>query len=464
MPTETRATLALWAVLCMGLPGLAVAADIYVSPSGHGTSCTSAAPCHVDAGMSQLRAGATLWLAGGTYLPGIINLPSGHAGTPWRIRNVPGQVARIGDGHTRGHRLQSRAYAPLHGIIAGDFVPGRSEPRGIVLHGAAIDSRGEYLTVQHVRITGGTGTQAIAVGSHSQLLNLEVDHNGFRADGSRSTLNHGIYTHASHLVIDGGAWHHNSGYAMHLQNSKASTGGSCTPGEDTLQHPDGCGGVNVTVRNTRVYANGHGILMRRGRNSTVINNLVYANGARGIWIESPGSLVAHNTVVGNNASNGSHSPGNCQVGNSHAVRYLNNIVVNSVHGRPPFCADGGVMHLSQAGMPGNYAGNGINPKFVNERAGDFRLQADSPARDAGAGGAGVSRDFVGASRPVGARVDIGAYEFGGQSTCGSGACDPPLPDPEPWPDEPSPDADPPPTPTEPSASLPPPWKLRLIVR
>jgi hypothetical protein len=51
-----------------------------------------------------------------------------------------------------------------------------------------------------------------------------------------------------------------------------------------------------------------------------------------------------------------------------------------------------------------------DPAFVNLAAGDFRLQASSPALEAGVN-TGRNRDYVGVVRPQGTAYDIGAYEF-----------------------------------------------------
>ncbi len=53
----------------------------------------------------------------------------------------------------------------------------------------------------------------------------------------------------------------------------------------------------------------------------------------------------------------------------------------------------------------------VNPQFVNPGAGDFHLQANSPAIDAGLALASVTDDFDGFPRPRGPGYDIGAHEY-----------------------------------------------------
>jgi hypothetical protein len=50
--------------------------------------------------------------------------------------------------------------------------------------------------------------------------------------------------------------------------------------------------------------------------------------------------------------------------------------------------------------------------FVNPAAGDYHLLADAVARDAGATNLAPMFDLDGKPRPIGATIDVGAYEFG----------------------------------------------------
>src|SRR2546429_5614567 len=75
-------------------------------------------------------------------------------------------------------------------------------------------------------------------------------------------------------------------------------------------------------------------------------------------------------------------------------------------------------HIDHNLSTGTVGGGGIgsnientDPQFVNPSALDFRLQAGSPAIDAGVTLSYVSSDVLGVSRPQGAADDIGAFEF-----------------------------------------------------
>jgi hypothetical protein len=402
------------------------AATYYVATTGNNNNPgTIAAPFQTLAkALGVMGPGDTVFMRGGTYLTGQANIPSGSSwAAPVTIRNYPGEIVNIGDGASTGQRFSSVAYAQKFVIIEGDYVPTRTPKRGIVFNKAGIDMRGEQQKFRNIEVKNGTGTAAISVGSYSELINMDVHHNG----GSTSTLNHGIYSHSSHLLIDGGEWHENvAGYAFHLQNSKASQGGGCVDGEeDTPSNPNGCGSIDITVRNVKCWGNGHCLLTRRGRDAKIYNNMVYRNGSRGLWVESSGSVVYNNTVWGNNTVNGNATAGNCQVGTSSGVTIVNNLVWGSAKGRPAFCENGVSAAPNRPGFHHNLFGNTIDPLVVNTTANDFRLTANSPARDAGVNLAGFSKDFFGANRPVGSTTDIGAHEFGGTTSCPTGDCTPP---------------------------------------
>jgi hypothetical protein len=53
---------------------------------------------------------------------------------------------------------------------------------------------------------------------------------------------------------------------------------------------------------------------------------------------------------------------------------------------------------------------GVDPKFIDLTIKNFRLQNDSPAIDAGSSSLSAKNDIEGQTRPIGAGIDLGAYE------------------------------------------------------
>jgi hypothetical protein len=99
--------------------------------------------------------------------------------------------------------------------------------------------------------------------------------------------------------------------------------------------------------------------------------------------------------------------------------FKNNIVISTLSGIPyvsswsaPITAGSYHNLWFGAGAAPSWDTGAINsdPLFVNPAAGNYHLQAGSPARDAGLSLPGVPLDFDGIPRPQGAGFDIGAYE------------------------------------------------------
>jgi parallel beta-helix repeat protein len=199
------------------------------------------------------------------------------------------------------------------------------------------------------------------------------------------------------------------------------------------------------VSQNRIYNNGtgggSGINMDGVVDSRIENNLLYDNHASGISLyqidggaPSTGNLVINNTI--HQASDGRWAL-NIQDGSTDNVA-RNNILVSehsfrgaidiSADSRGGFVSDYNVVvdrftsddfstNLTLAGWQ-TQTGNDFNSHVANAdalftdwQAGDYRLLADSVARDTGSALDAPALDLLGALRPAGTAHDIGALEF-----------------------------------------------------
>ncbi len=179
---------------------------------------------------------------------------------------------------------------------------------------------------------------------------------------------------------------------------------------DFLAHSTGEGGSGFTI------ANASDILIR--------NNLVDA--FVNVFLVNDTSIsIFNNTMIGNLSQNVNLYPTGVQInaGTTNTI-IENNIFYNQpgniiyVKGAQPISGkniiyrdDSQPIYSNDTYNPANDLWD-INPLFVDSKNGDYRLQASSPAIDAGYNlGQSVPNDFTGTARPQGQDYDIGAYEY-----------------------------------------------------
>jgi hypothetical protein len=191
-------------------------------------------------------------------------------------------------------------------------------------------------------------------------------------------------------------------------------------------------------------SNGSGINMDCVQDSRIENNLIYENHSSGISLYmidgaegSTGNVVVNNTI--HVASNGRWAL-NIKDGSSGNTAF-NNILVSehptygaidlSADSRPGFISDYNVIIAkfsydedfislaqwhTQTGQDMHSIVAEPEALFENWDAGEYELLATASARDAGvatlAAKLAPQVDLTGKPRPIGAKIDVGAYEFG----------------------------------------------------
>lgn len=162
---------------------------------------------------------------------------------------------------------------------------------------------------------------------------------------------------------------------------------------------------NTHYQNNLIYSNGgNGVYLRSGNETTdpgqmgyLENNTIYGNTTYGIYIRGGVFYDYTNWTVKNNIVLG-HAT-------NQLFKYNDTIVNLTASNNAPGATNAYNSYWSAVKGTGNVE---TDPLLVSSS--DFRLQASSPAINAGAD-VGITSDYLGTAVPRGAAPDIGAYEY-----------------------------------------------------
>src|SRR5436190_5472082 len=286
------------------------------------------------------------------------------------------------------------------GGSAGNLVVFKSQNKW----GAVLDGQNNYsakvieIGTNYVRVEGFEvkGSNHYGVDPSTSTHDIEIVGNNIH-DVGRYCESSGIGlsaidAYSSNLLIDGN-WVHDIGRLGAGENG-------CQPGNDYWMNHD------------------HGVYNGQGTNVIIRNNVFY-NITR-VWaIQRYGSSVDQLYIVNNTfAFPNPNRDGQIILAATTTNLYIQNNIFYQPGQNVGISGTSSGAHIDHNLSTGTVGGGGIgsnientDPQFVNPTALDFRLQAGSPAIDAGVTLANVSSDFLGVSRPQGAAYDIGAFEF-----------------------------------------------------
>lgn len=386
--------LALCAALWLAVSAQRSAVTYYVATTGNnGNPGTIGSPFQtLNYAVGQLSAGDTLLVRGGTYAESLVNvIPSG---TSWsnvvRIKNYPSETVWM---------------QPSSGnwVIYFDGTTRYIEIDGININGTGIGDASVFFDDR----TGGTP-------NHIRFQNLEVHHReGVARTNAAVTVGghdneflymtvHGtggpyaFYLLGENLLVDHCDVYDTSLAGIQIyHNPIAGAPPSGSVVSNTKIHDiitsGFFGAADIRLWGIIVSGSGHTL-----KNNVIYNNSIpYADGNSGIYVyNATGAQVLHNTIVGNT--------GNGVYVNAGSVGTLvrNNILYNNTHTAFVNLGSGTTADHNPTS----------NPLFVNAGAGNYQLQAGSPAIGAGVASAATT-DYAGVARPQGGTYDAGAYEY-----------------------------------------------------
>ena len=227
------------------------------------------------------------------------------------------------------------------------------------------------------------------IGDYPQWNTLEIDHNSvYRTSGDGIQAGQTatwLKIHANHIEETG------------VLNEIPHMFGITTPYETS--------GVEI-YRNKIIKAGWNGIAISASTSgqTSIHDNVIWEAGylqpGNGIKIDTPAStpiIIINNTIVGSTKDGIRTSPGVT----TGEIRY-NLLVANVWEG---INSDYSTLNDNKI------AASTSTEHFVSAVTGNFRLTANSPAKDAGGGGGYSPIDFDGNLRPQGEAPDIGAFVY-----------------------------------------------------
>ena len=304
-------------------------------------------------------------------------------------------------------------------VAAGNYNEDITLKNGVEVLGA-----GEASTT--INGTGtGTVVTASGVGSATKLDGFTITGGDTSQDGG-GMYNDASSTTVTNCTFSGNSAHFNGGgMANRIESSPTVT--DCTFYNNTAMEGGGMSNqwVSATVTNCTFYNNiatRGGGMHNEGSPSEVTNCIFYSNTGDGgaMYNREASPNVVNCTFSGNS------SPyyGGAMNSTYNSRAKVTNCILwgDSAEWEGPEIYDFGgtdpsITTVTYSDVQGGWGGTGnknANPLFSNAAAGDYHLKSGSPCIDAGNNAAvpsGITTDFEGDARIMGAAVDMGADEF-----------------------------------------------------
>jgi len=411
-------------IICLPLPTFA--ASYHVAPSPAGSDNNSGNLNHPFATLQKaantVNAGDNVLVSNGHYKGFTLSTN----GTPTnRIEfSATGTQVIIDQSNPDGYGifLSNVSYVTIQGFKVQGM-----ENMGIVLRHAS-----PYNPVHGLIIRNNTVIDCTSVGMYfsevmdSLIENNEVAHCGLEGTHCLYMANAGTGS----TIIRGNSLHHCPKAGIHFNGDESVGGDGIISGlivEQNRIYNNGLNALNMDgvqdsiIRNNLIYNNnGNGIRAFRidasegPKNLIIVNNTIHVPQREGGWAVRITSELGGNTVFNNILFNEGWGGSIAIDHDSYGFSSAHNVVVD----RFTPDRDDTLLNLKEWQALGYDSGSFLaSPEalFMDYRAGDYRLAAHSPAIDAGlssfAGAPAPVNDLISSARPLGRRIDIGAYEY-----------------------------------------------------
>ncbi len=410
----------------------------YVRPGGTGDCSSWASACELRTALATAVSGDQVWVAEGVYLPTNI---SSERWVPFQLNDG---VKIYGGFPGAGNPVfADRDWEQNHTILSGDIgTPGYDGDNSYtVVSGYQLTEATilDGFTIQNGRNETFGGGGMHIYDSSVRLDNITFYHNQAVSNGyDPAGYGGGLYSEAS----VGGTSNPSLTNVRFYQNSTQTRGGGmyCLRSNPLLTEvtfsensANKGGGMyiesnspvlkNVTffhnTATSSIYSLSWGAgMFTSGSNPVIINATFFDNIADsfggGMYIASGNSSLTNVTFTANRSLNiyGSDSGGIRMEG---GILSLTNAILWGNIGNQLEITNGGTATVTYSDIQGSWTGAGninADPRFADAAKGNLRLQAGSPAINAGNNAAvppEVTGDLDGSSRKAGT-VDMGAYE------------------------------------------------------
>ena len=426
----------------------AVGSDIFVTPGGSTTSgCIQSDPCDLPTAMSLAVEGDTLYFSPGTYygsgtdpvlfIDKDLTLYGGWDGTTTTPIVVdPETYISILDGENtrRGIAVVSESAPLIEGFT--------------ITHGQAYDGAGIYVvdsspTIQKNIITdnhtidggfyddGRGGGIYIEDGTQVSLIDNIISENSAGFGGGYNSFYSNPTTIQSNVFLNNAASYRGGGMMIERPadiiknnifegNSTAGDGGAII-----IWSADPLIDANWFEANSAL--DGSALSLGNNARPGITNNVLVNQGGSTVSIYGSSPQFFNNTLVGTNipstkgvemTGSAGCSPPACPGGD-----FYNNIIAGFEVGFEIGTGDLGTLGLDNnaywsnnqnyvlpSGVDPGVSNVFADPLFVNQVSMDYHLQPSSPCIDTGTAVGAPAEDFEGTLRPLGAGVDIGAFE------------------------------------------------------